>query len=219
MLRLVVLALVLANAVYFAWAQGFLATYGYAPATQAEPQRMTQQLRPEAVRLLDSAQAKQAENTPAQPAGECLQAGPYTEAQANLLRGKLDSALPAGSWLLQTTTEPGRWIIFMGKYANEEALVKKRGELRALNQSFEPVGPSLMPGLSLGHYSSAAEAERELARAATRGIRTARVVMERPDVTGQLLRLPHIDAALRPRVDALKPQLEGKALLACRSGT
>lgn len=61
MLRLLVLVLLLANAGYFAWTQGLLADYGYAPVIQSEPQRLTQQIRPEAMRLLTASEARQLE--------------------------------------------------------------------------------------------------------------------------------------------------------------
>ena len=46
MLRLLVLALILANAGYYAYSHGHLAAYGFAPATQTEPQRMTSKSSP-----------------------------------------------------------------------------------------------------------------------------------------------------------------------------
>ena len=58
------LALLLANAGYFAWAQGLLADYGFAPLTQAEPQRLTQQIRPEAMQLLNTAEPPRPEFQP-----------------------------------------------------------------------------------------------------------------------------------------------------------
>lgn len=68
MLRSLVLALLLANAGYFAWTRGLLADYGFAPAAQSEPQRLTQQIRPEAMRLLSPDEARQLEsNPPARP--------------------------------------------------------------------------------------------------------------------------------------------------------
>jgi hypothetical protein len=221
MLRLLVLALVLANAGYFAWTHGLLADYGFAPAAQAEPQRLAQQIRPEAMRLLTAADARQLENatappSAAQPAAECLQAGLFTPEQSTALRSSLESSLPIGSWTLESSVEPGRWIVYMGKYTSEDALAKKRAELRSLGLSFEAlVNPALGPGLSLGHYGSQADAERELAKAATRGVRTAKVVLERPEARGLLLRLPAVDAALKAKLDAFKPQLAGKPLQAC----
>lgn len=219
MLRLVVLVLLLANAGYFAWTHGLLADYGLGPIAQAEPQRLTQQIRPEAMRLLTAAEARQLDSTStaaAPPPAECLQAGLFTPEQTSALRAGLESSLPIGSWSLESSTEPGRWIVYMGKYNSEDALVKKRGELRGLGVSFEPlVNPALAPGLSLGHYGSQAEAERGLANAATRGVRTAKVVLERPEARGQLLKLPAVDAALKARLEALKAQLAGKTLQAC----
>jgi hypothetical protein len=64
MLRALVLALLLANAGYFAWTRGLLADYGFAPAAQSEPQRLTQQIRPEAMRLLTPGEARQLESQP-----------------------------------------------------------------------------------------------------------------------------------------------------------
>lgn len=221
MLRLLVLALLLANAGYFAWTQGLLATYGFAPAAQAEPQRLSQQIRPEAMKLLTPAEARQLDSEPTaaaapQPAAECVQAGLFTPEQSTALRTGLESSMPIGSWTLESGVEPARWIVYMGKYSSEEALAKKRSELRGMGVSFEAlVNTTLAPGLSLGHYSSQAEAERELAKVATRGVRTAKVVLERPEARGQLLKLPAADAAIKAKLDALKPQLAGKPLQAC----
>lgn len=221
MLRLLVLALLLANAGYFAWTQGLLADYGFAPTVQAEPQRLSQQIRPEAMRLLTSTDARQLESpgtaaSTSSPAPECLQAGLFTPEQTIALRFGLESSLPIGSWSLENSSEPGRWIVYMGKYANEEALAKKRAELRGMGVSFEPLNnPALGPGLSLGHFSSQAEAERELARIATRGVRTAKVVQEQSEIRGQLLKLPAVDAPLMAKLELLKPQLAGKALRPC----
>ena len=223
MLRLLALVLLLANAGYFAWTHGLLADYGYAPAAQTEPQRLTQQIRPEAMQLLTAADARQLESAatpaaPAPPAPECLQAGLFTPEQSTALRTGLESSLPVGSWTLESSVEPGRWIVYMGKYTSEDALAKKRAELRGLGVSFEALAnPALAPGLSLGHYGSQAEAERELAKAATRGVRTAKVVQERPETRGQMLKLPAADAAIKAKLDTLKLQLAGKPLQACNS--
>ncbi len=51
MLRAAVLVLLLANAGYYAWAQGLLRDWGIAPAEQSEPQRLEQQIHPENLRI------------------------------------------------------------------------------------------------------------------------------------------------------------------------
>ncbi|MDO8387601.1 MAG: SPOR domain-containing protein [Polaromonas sp.] len=226
MLRLGVLLLVLANAGYWAWSQGLLAAYGLAPAVQTEPQRLATQIRPEAIRLLTPEEARKIESGPSRVASapeageaaapECLQAGLFNEEQTATLRSALDATLPPGSWQLESSVEPARWIVYMGKYSNEEALAKKRGELRQLGVAFRPVtNPALAPGLALASFPAQADAEKELARIATKGVRTARVTQERAEVRGQILKLAAVDAALRAQLDAVKPQLGGKALQPC----
>ena len=238
MLRLWVVGWLLANAAYFAWTQGWLMALGWAPVQQAEPQRLTQQINPEAMRLLDNADpgaaapaaaasapelaASAAANLASAavantaPAGECLQAGLFSDVQANTLRTRLQSTLPEGSWAFSSVVEPGRWIIYMGPYPNEEAVAKKRNELRARGVKFESVqNPRLNLGLSLGNFASKQEADSELARDAERGVRTARVIQERAEVRGQRLTVPIADAALKAQLAILKPSLGGKALVRC----
>lgn len=229
MLRLLVLLLALANVAYFAWSRGALAPLGMAPSIQTEPQRLATQIRPEAIRLLTADEAQQLENSgkatrPGNGASaaaeasatECLQAGLFNEQQTTALRASLEKALPAGSWQFESSTEPARWIVYMGKYPNEDALAKKRSELRQLGVAFRSVNnEALAPGLALASFAQQADADKELARIATKGVRTARVMQERAEARGQILKLAAVDAALRAQLDALKPQLEGKALRPC----
>jgi hypothetical protein len=216
MLRLLVLLLLLANATYFAWAQGLLAPMGFTPVQQSEPQRVAQQIRPEAVRVLPGDEAKRIE-TAAVKAPECLQAGLFTESEAASLKQSLD-AWPSGSWTIEPATEPARWIVYMGKYPDAASLEKKKAELRERNVSFEPLAnASLEPGISLGGYPTEAAAKQQLEALTQKGVRTAKVVQEKPESKGQLLKLASVDDTLRPKLDDLKSALNGKPLKACRS--
>lgn len=217
MLRLLVLLLLLANAAFFAWSQGLLASVGFAPAQQSEPQRMAQQIKPEAVRVLPGDEAKRIEVAAATPKpAECLQAGLFTDAEASSLKQSLDS-WPTGSWTMEPATEPARWIVYMGKYTDAAAFEKKKSELRGLNVSYEPPGsPSLEPGLSLGGYPTEAAAKQQMQALAQKGVHTAKVIQEKAETKGELLKLPAVDDALRARLDDLKSALNGKALKPCR---
>ena len=234
MLRALVLALLLANGLYFAWGQGLLAAYGFAPARQAEPERLAQQIRPEALRLLAPGPAAPAPptapaaNTPAPDspatttpnaavAGEsCLQVGVFTNKQVNALRRRLQYSLPAGSWSFESSGGLDRWIIYMGKYVSQQAMTRKSVKLDQLGISHEaPASPSLNPGLSLGSFNTKAEAEQALAQMNERGLRSAKVVPERPELPNQWLKVPRANAAIRAKLDALKPLLADKALQAC----
>ena len=218
MLRLAVLLLLLANGLYYAWAGGLLLQWGLGgPMPQTEPHRLTQQIRPEAIRVLSPDEARQlvAGGGPARPA-ECLQAGPVEDGAAQSLRQALAS-WPAGSWTLESVSEPARWIVYMGKYADVEQVARKRAELRQLGITFEPLAnPELEPGLSLGGYPSESAAGTRLNALAERGVRTARVVQERPEQRGQRLLLPAVDDNLRPRLDELKKVIATKPLRPCR---
>ena len=228
MLRTMTLALLLANAVYFAWGQGLLAAFGLAPVRQSEPERLARQIRPEAMQLivpemapLPPSEAVQAPPVPVPvtasvPAVSCLQVGVFTQAQARMLRPRLQASLPEGSWSFESSGDSVRWIIYMGKYVSKDAMNRKRDVLQNMGLPFEPpVSPVLNPGLSLGSFASKTEAQEALAQMNQRGLRSARVMLERPELPSLRLKLPAVDASLRTQLDTLKPQLAGKAVQSC----
>ena len=232
MLRIALLILLLANAGYFAWSQGALASLGWAPQQHSEPERLQQQLHPESLQLQPAAQpsatapaavppatpatsASAAEPAPEGPA-QCLQAGIYDDDASDTLRRALVLQFPEGSWKLDPLTQPGRWMVYMGKFADSQALEKKRAELVARKLDHDRAGGALEPGLSLGRFSSEEAATRELTQLVRQGVRSARVVQERPDKHGFVLRLPAATPALRAQLEAL-PAFGGKPLRACAS--
>ena len=124
MLRLFVLILMLANGLYFAWSEGYLRAYGFAPAQQREPQRMVQQIRPEAIQMLTSVEARRADAQAQadQVPKECLLAEPFDDAQAATLRQALETTLSPGSWQMNTVAVSARWIVYMGRLARAEKI-------------------------------------------------------------------------------------------------
>ena len=249
MLRLLVIVLLLANAGYYAWSQHLLARWGLAPAQEAETQRLAQQIRPEALRILpasgaatdsqaapvpapapavDAAASSSTPDTPSAPSapplltssptpaarGVCLQAGTLAEAQAEAWR-RAARALPQGSWQLERSTVAARWMVYMGRFADNDVLAQKRAELKARNVSFDKPGAALEPGLSLGRFVSEEAAQRALATLTSQGVRTARVVLEREEASTYMLRLPLVDAPLQAQLEALRPALAGKPLRPC----
>jgi hypothetical protein len=169
------------------------------------------------VRQLDGGSTAVSASSGTQVVSECLQAGLFTDEQVGPLRARLQASLPTGSWALEPGTEGGRWMVYMGKYNDSETLAVKRRELRRISVPFELLSsPAFGPGLSLGRFETQANAETELINLSQRGVRSARVVQERPETRGHLLTVPAVDAYLRSLLDGLKPQLAGKAWLACR---
>jgi hypothetical protein len=218
MLRLLVLILLLANGLYFAWGNGFLLSYGFGPAQQNEPQRMAQQIQPDAVRLISPKEFVQIEEQVKADLlpKECLQAGPFDEAEAPKLRQTLGETLPDDAWSLEELHVAARWIVYLGKYPDAEALAKKRSEIAALNFKIESLdNPSLEPGLSLGGFDTKADASAALVRLTARGLHTARVVQERPESLAYRLKLPAVGAALKPKLSELRSALADKPLHPC----
>jgi hypothetical protein len=257
MLRFALLVLIVANAGYFAWAHGWMATLGFAPEVQSEPFRLKQQVRPEvltiaphvpATPLTESATphptapadaastqpaitttasdrtpepaatpdlSTAAATTPAEPT-VCLQTDSLDTAQAQRLQQALyQSALPDDSWQVADTAISGRWMVYVGKFANEMALEKRRAELRSRKIAYDRAGGHLEPGLSLGRFSTEEAANRELARITNQDVRGARVVQERAPHTVHTVRLPGITAEQRQRLQALGLTKGPAALRTC----
>lgn len=202
MLRLAAIVLLLANTGYYAWSQGWLRTWGLAPAEQSEPHRLAQQIRPETLRILPARDtAPVASEAPAEAATVCLQAGVLNTRQADAVRSAA-AGLPQDSWSLEPITIAGRWMVYMGRFADDEALEKKRAELRARKLPFDrPGNPALEPGLSLGRFGTEEAAQRALATLNGQGVRTAKVVAERAEAQGFTLRLPALDSATRAQAE------------------
>jgi hypothetical protein len=218
MLRLIVLLLLLANGGYYAFAHGYLLAWGIGPVQQSEPQRLAQQVRPEALRVLKTDELKRLETVVAQAPRppECLASVTLDETTTASLRTVLES-WPTGSWSFEQVVEPPRWIIYMGRYGGVEQVARKRAELRQLGVSFEALSNGeLEPGLSLGGFPTETAAAQQLEALAERGVRTARVVQERPEQRGQRLLLPTVDDNLRPRLDELRAALNTRPLRPCR---
>jgi len=217
-MRVIVLLLMAANIVYFGWSQGYLRSIGFAPVVQSEAERVTQQVKPESVRVLSDSEFKRVEElakadlTPR----ECLQAGPLTEAQNLALRPLLEKTLPEGSWTVQPVRIPGRWVVYMGKFATPQLMEKKRAELAALNVRAEMVSlPVLQPGLSLGGFETKDRASEELVRLAPRGVNSARVIEERAESAGFQLKLPVVNDAVKAHLQDVKAALGGVGLKQC----
>lgn len=239
MLRLLVILLVLANGAYFVWTERWLDPLGFAAPSVSEPQRMAGQIRPQDLKVTlesgvppplagasapagaGSGPASAPAPSAAAPAeaasapSACLQAGPLDAATLAALKPVL-ATLPAASWTLEPVVEPARWTVYMGKY-DAATLERKKGELARKNIAFDPIAaPALQPGLSLGRYSAEGNARAALAQLASRGVSTAKVVLERPEGRVQLLKLPAADAALQGRLAPLRSALGAKLpLKAC----
>ncbi len=222
-LRLAVLLLLLLNLSYYLWSEGMLRGAGLGPTVQTEPQRLARQIKPDAVQLrkpeaaMPNSAASAASASTAGPAGECLEAGPFDEAQSVALRRAANDVLPASAWALAPALMPARWIVYIGQYSSPVTIENKRAELAALKISVEPLtNPELELGLSLGHFETRAAAAAALEALKKRGLRKALVVQEQPELPGVVLRVRLSNGLARAQLSGLTPALAGKDWLSCR---
>jgi hypothetical protein len=232
MLRVTAILLLLANLVYFAWTQGSLAGLGLAPGEAREPERLQAQVQPDTLRLLNgprkpvdpdarapgadaAAMPEPVAPVPAAPEAACWQTAGLTPVQARGLEAALsDLGLARSRWILTEARSAGRWVVYMGRY-NDEQMVRKKAELREMKIDFREVSlPSTGPGLALGTFSSEEAVQQALKDLARKGVRSARMAVERPETVTFSLRLPDLDGAELNRIAALGA-LAGKKLLPC----
>jgi hypothetical protein len=229
MLRLVAIALLLANGLYFAWTQGLLAGIGLAPVQQREPERLQGQVKPDTLRLLNGprerAQTASVAGGPAvaepavppqPPVTACWEAPGFTPTQAEALRTALvGSGLAEDLWQFNEVRSAGRWVVYMGRY-NDEQMARKKSELRQLKIEFREVNlPATGPGLALGTFTSEEAVQQALKDVAKKGVRTARAALERPETVSMTLRLSSITETQRSSVEGLGASLAGKVLQRC----
>lgn len=107
MLKWTIWILVLANAGYFAWTQGYLDGLGLAPQEQREPRRLQEQVKPEQLRLLNGprAQAEPGATTP--PSAAPIAAAPA--APVAVLPTPAAPAVPAPAPLPEGDGPRGCW--------------------------------------------------------------------------------------------------------------
>jgi len=189
MLRWLVLILLVANGVFYAWTQGWLdEVVGLKASGGREPERLSRQVNTDAITVMPA-------SPPAGGGGgtACLETAPLSEQELARAETALrEAAVDEDQWRRQAITRPGSYIVYMGRFPEPDLMQRKQAELQRLRITFEPVQglPELEPGLSLGRYDNEAAAEAALAQFSQRGVRTARVARLSAPATLQQLRVP-----------------------------
>lgn len=223
MLRLTVLLLMLLNVGYFAWSEGWLRAYGWAPVQQREPERLALQVNPQALTVLTESGALSAtaaasattSATGAAVAMRCLQSNELDAEQADVLRPLLQAQFAPADWRLDERLPQPHWMVYMGKFDNKADQAKKRAQLVELKLKFDVVEiAELAPGLSLGVYASQRAANDALTALSRRGVRTAKVVQVQDAAASYRLQLQTSDTAAAS-VQALSAALPTLALTPC----
>jgi hypothetical protein len=209
MLRGLLAALLLANLLFFAWAQGWLAPW-WPPSQQGqrEPQRVLAQVRPEAIVVLPAQGASAALAAQPLAAIACLEAGPFSDADIGAAEAALQQAdLPAGSWTREPVQGGASWVVFAGRYTDAAARAQREKELKAASLAFTLVDspPDLAGGYVISRHASRDAAELALAALGDKALRDLRVVAVPPPPLQHWLRAPEANADLQARLAALAP--------------
>lgn len=223
------LLLLVANAGFFAWSQGWLdGIIGLPRAqTEREPERLARQFQPHLLRVMPAQAASAPNGTRANGAAQaasaaagpqdalaCLEAGPFTSADAAAAEALLQPLVPDGALVRRSVEQPGVWIVYAGRFIAADALQKKIDELRRLQVPFEQLTapPDLTPGLALGRFDSRQGADQALERLTQRGVRATRVVLLAEPSTRIALRVERADAALAARIGGVTGSVAGQPL-------
>ena len=213
-LRFLVFLLLLANVLYALWHQGALAIWGLQPKAVHEPQFVQQQLQPQMLQLRhDQKMRQQAQrNNPTQ----CLLSPLLDMAVAQKVEALASSVLPPGSWQNLPIYTSGQWMIYMGRYPNEAALIKKRQELERLRISPIEAAPNdYQPGLSLGYFDNVEQTQAALAQAQSRGVRNAQIITLKAPVEGMRIRIDQATENMRAQLAKMRPVLQGQEFVPC----
>lgn len=173
MLKWLVIALLAANAAFFAWTQGWLdGVVGVRALGDREPGRLAQQVKPDSVVILTPRAVAEATSTAAaatsaasaasvsalsassasSPSGAtvgaaCLEAGPFTSPELTAAEAALGALVPTTAWSRVSVDVPGMWVVYMGPYPSADMRSKKEAEIRRRGLKFEAF--KLPPGLSV----------------------------------------------------------------------
>jgi hypothetical protein len=217
-LRTLVAALIVANLAFYAWTQGWLdGVVGVRSIGDREPERMTRQMHPELVRILPASDPSAVGTTNPPPTLACLEAGPFVDAEVAAAQTAAQAAL-AGTGVTDVKTDkPAVWIVYMGRYANREALTKKVEELKRRKLDYDEVrdNATLTPGLSLGRFDSGSAAASALEKLGQQGIHTARIIELTPASSSHMLHIETDDAVVAAQAMALKLGTLSKGFAAC----
>ncbi len=209
-MRVLVLVLLAANALFFVWSRGWLDTVTGLPADGVrEPQRLAAQQHPERIQPLAASAVA------ALQARSCLELGPFDD----------DAALAAAQAALHTagaTAEPRDsdappvWGVVTIKLGDPDFRARKEATYKQLRLAFEPLTglPAEQPAFVLSRHAGEDEAKAALDKLDKRGLKGLRVLALPPGPPRHRLVIPQADGLLAAKLKAsTDPALAG--LRAC----
>ena len=215
-MRTLLLALVLANLLFFAWSRYF------APSeATADPAVVARKDEPEKLKIVPPGELPPVMQKPvaaAVPPAGCLEWGSFTLADYRRAEKALEP-LDLGDRLAQRrTAETAGWWVFIPPQPNRQAALKKAAELKALSVDDYFVitdEGDFRWALSLGIFRSEEAAQSRLAALRAQGVQSALVGSRETVVAKVWLQVKGIDAALESRLKEIARQVDGSEIRTC----
>lgn len=212
-MRVLVLVLVAANLLFFAWTRGWLDPRSGRPESAGhEPQRLAAQEHPERIQPLSASAVS------ALGQRVCLELGPFEDdtslgAAQTALRG----AGLAVDWVTRSSEIPGQFAIATIKLDNADFRARKEATYKQMKISTEPLTglPSEQPALVLSRHGSQADARTALAAYEKRGLKGLRIVTLVAPKARHLLVVPQADGLSASKLKALKDAALGSGFRSC----
>jgi len=203
MMRALLALLLVLNALFFGWTQGWLdGLTGLKAHGDREPQRLGAQQHPERMELL-SPQAVQALQQ-----RSCLELGPLgSEDALQAAQAALAGAgVPAGEWQALRNEQAGVWAVSTVRFPNKELQARKEELFKKLKIAYEPLSgvPAEMPALVVSRHNNEKAAQAQLDRLTQRTIRGMQLLQLQAPQSRHSLVFAQADGALRARLRGLK---------------
>ncbi len=198
-MRLLCLALVLANVAFFAWSR-----YRSPDAAAGQGSPLARQVEPDKLTIVAP--------------GGCLEWGSFTLADSPRAEKALEPLALGGRLALRRTQEPAGWWVFVPPQGSRQAALRVAGELKALGvQDYFILAEEgeFRWALSLGVYRTEEAAQARLAALSAMGLRSAVLARRETVVPKVWLQVKGTDPALEARLKDIARQIEGSELRAC----
>ncbi len=213
-MRLATLLLLLANALFLAWGR-------FAPASgSAEPQLISQQIHPEAIKLLSREQAAALAVRNASAEASCVEWGAFGPAELARARAEAEAIGPKGSISQKLVEEAAGWWVYLPPQPNRQGANQKVAELKRLgidDYFIVQEEGRFRFAISLGIYRTEEAAKGRFEQVRAKGARTAVMGVRQNAVHKVYLQLRQWPDDAKAELASLREQHPGTDVRACSS--
>ncbi len=213
MLRAVLAGLILLNALFYCWTQGWLdEVVGIKAIGDREPERLARQIHPEQVIVLRPASAaSQSASAAPESAIACLALGPLDgdEALAAATQALTQAGIATSQWREQSSAQPGlmqtSWAVATIRLPSKDFQARKEATYKSMKIDYEYLSapPNELPSLVLSRHPSEKAATAALEAFSQRALKGLRVLALQTPAQRHRLVFAEADAGLQAKLTGL----------------